>query len=164
MGIECESLLRVERAVEVGLLVEVPRRPTHVVEHLREGSRCGVVALAQAHLVEGDGGAAVKECVATRLFHFVVNKAWVVVGMRHFDDVLLWLARNLEAVVGIGAIVAACIIATGYRVDNGTVGKHQSGFRTTNGVVGDVVIYMSPEVDLPFLGRHSEDCTDHYGQ
>ena len=60
MGVEREPLLRVERAVEVGLLVEAPRRPTHVVEHLREGSRCGVVALALAHLVEGDGGAAVE--------------------------------------------------------------------------------------------------------
>ena len=69
MGIECESLLCVERAVEVGLLVEVPRRPTHVVEHLREGSRCGVVALAQAHLVEGDGGAAVEREVLLALGH-----------------------------------------------------------------------------------------------
>ena len=60
MGVEREPLLRVEWAVEVGLLVEAPRRPTHVVEHLREGSRCGVVALALAHLVEGDGGAAVE--------------------------------------------------------------------------------------------------------
>ena len=69
MGIECESLLRVERAVEVGLLNEAPRRPTHVVEHLREGSRCGVVALAQAHLVEGDGGAAVEREVLLALGH-----------------------------------------------------------------------------------------------
>lgn len=53
----------------MGLLGDVPRRTADVVEHLREGSRCGVVALALAHLVEGDGGAAVEREVLLALGH-----------------------------------------------------------------------------------------------
>ena len=145
----------------------------HLAQQVRGGQAVGGGGwLVGRRSVVGRGGVVslhvmprgVEVGVAARRFHLIVDKARLIVGMGHSDDVALRLARNGEAVVGVGAIVAACEIAAVGRVDNGAVGQHQGGLGATNGMVGHLVVHVAPEVDLPFLGRHSEGCTDHDGQ
>ena len=69
MDIDRKPFLRVERTTEVCLLADVPRRTAYVVAHLCEGSRCVVVTLAEAHLIKGDGGAAIEREILLPVGH-----------------------------------------------------------------------------------------------
>ena len=106
----------------------------------------------------------IEEGVATRCLYFIVDEARFVVGMLHLDDVHGRFPWNGEAIVGIGSVVAARVIATFHGIDNGAVAKHQCCLGIADGMVSHLVEHVPPEGNLTFLCRHSKGSTDQYGQ
>ena len=106
----------------------------------------------------------IEERVAAGSLYLVIDEPVFIVGMCHANDVLLRSARNVETLVSVRAVVTTCLVVALGGVHHGAVAEHQRGLGIADGMVRELVIDMTPKLNLALLSRHGEGCADQCGQ